>query len=74
VPVPPAPLLGTVDEDGLVRAIWADPFDEVPRLAYADWLDEQGKPLHAALLRAAPGEREEVAGRLVAQVSKDAPC
>jgi uncharacterized protein (TIGR02996 family) len=74
VAVPPAPLLGHADEDALVRAIWADPFDEVPRLAYADWLDEQGKPLQAAVLRAASGEREGPAGRLAALMHKDAPC
>jgi uncharacterized protein (TIGR02996 family) len=71
---PPVPQLGQAEEDGLVRAIWADPFDEVPRLVYADWLDEQGKPLQAAILRAAPAEREEPANRLAALMHEDAPC
>jgi uncharacterized protein (TIGR02996 family) len=39
------------DENGLVRAILIDPWDRLARSAYADWLEEQGKPLHAELQR-----------------------
>lgn len=42
----------SADEDGLVRALFADPWDELARNAYADWLDDHDAPLHAALMRA----------------------
>ncbi len=73
VEAPSAPMIGVADEDGLVRAIWADPFDEVPRLVYADWLEEQGRPLHAAILRSPPGERKALASRLDAELRADTP-
>jgi uncharacterized protein (TIGR02996 family) len=41
----------SADEDGLVRAVLANPHDRLARSAYADWLEEQGKPLHAELYR-----------------------
>ena len=43
------------DEDGLLEAIIAAPHDPVPRLVYADWLEEQGEAERAALLRTTPG-------------------
>jgi uncharacterized protein (TIGR02996 family) len=62
LPVPPAindppampPLRmvgGTADEDGLLRAVVEDPDDDVPRLVYADWLEENGQAQRAELLR-----------------------
>ncbi len=45
----------SADEDGLVRAILADPWDELARAAYADWLEEQGAPEHAKLMRSPRG-------------------
>jgi uncharacterized protein (TIGR02996 family) len=72
-PAPSAPVVGAADEDGLVRALWADPFDELPRLAYADWLEEQAAPLHATILRAPPAERARLAGPLFAAMNGDAP-
>jgi uncharacterized protein (TIGR02996 family) len=45
------PAVGQADEDGLVREILADPRDELARSVYADWLEENGSPLHAKLLR-----------------------
>jgi carbon storage regulator CsrA len=39
---PPAPR--SPEEAGLLEAIRAAPADEVPRLIYADWLEEQGDP------------------------------
>ncbi|MFQ3592116.1 MAG: TIGR02996 domain-containing protein, partial [Gemmataceae bacterium] len=39
------------DEDGLLEAIIAAPEDPVPRLIYADWLEEHDEPDRAALLR-----------------------
>ncbi|MBY0231819.1 MAG: TIGR02996 domain-containing protein, partial [Gemmataceae bacterium] len=50
-PAPSAPVVGDADEDGLVRAILVEPWDDLHRSAYADWLDEQGLPLQAELLR-----------------------
>jgi len=45
------PTAAQADEDGLLQAILAAPEDPVPRLIYADWLEEQGEPDRAALLR-----------------------
>jgi uncharacterized protein (TIGR02996 family) len=36
------------DEDAFLKKILEDPADDTPRLAYADWLDEQGDPLSDA--------------------------
>lgn len=36
---------------GLVRAILENPFDDVPRLILADWLDENGDPDRAEFIR-----------------------
>ena len=36
------------DEPALLRAIFATPEEDTPRLAYADWLDEQGGEANAA--------------------------
>lgn len=38
-------------EAGLRAAIEASPGDPVPRLVYADWLDEQGRPVPAEAIR-----------------------
>src|SRR5262245_24019130 len=37
--------------DDFLRSILADPADELPRLAYADWLEERGDP-QAEVIRA----------------------
>ncbi len=68
-PAAPAAVIGAAEEDGLVRAILADPHDGLPRMAYADWLEEQGKPLHAELMRLprAKGPRHEA---LLAEIAK----
>jgi uncharacterized protein (TIGR02996 family) len=51
-PPPPLPQTdGPVDEDGLWQAIVDDPDDDLPRLIYADWLDENGRPERAELIR-----------------------
>jgi uncharacterized protein (TIGR02996 family) len=39
------------DEDALLRAIDEGPHDDLPRLAYADWLDENGQPDRAEFIR-----------------------
>src|SRR5262249_46661842 len=38
-------------EDGLWQAIVDDPDDDLPRLVYADWLEENGQPERAELIR-----------------------
>ncbi len=63
--------VGPRDEDGLVRAILADPWDDLARSAYADWLEEQGKPLHAELLRL-PRTEEARRRHIVTQLSQAA--
>ncbi len=40
------------DKSGFWKAICADPDDDVPRLVFADYLDEQGHPERAELIRA----------------------
>src|SRR5215210_4229484 len=39
------------DEDALLRAIAATPEDDLPRLVYADWLDEHDQPERAEFVR-----------------------
>ncbi|MBN9120603.1 MAG: TIGR02996 domain-containing protein [Planctomycetes bacterium] len=39
------------DEDALLSAIEAHPEEDTPRLMYADWLDEHGRPLRAEFIR-----------------------
>jgi uncharacterized protein (TIGR02996 family) len=39
------------DEDALLAAIIADPDDDLPRLVYADWLDEHDQPDRAEFIR-----------------------
>jgi uncharacterized protein (TIGR02996 family) len=39
------------DEEALLAAIIANPDDDLPRLVYADWLDENGQPDRAEFIR-----------------------
>jgi uncharacterized protein (TIGR02996 family) len=39
------------DDDAFLRAIIDNPDDDLPRLVYADWLDEHGDPQRAELIR-----------------------
>src|SRR5579871_2624721 len=39
------------DHDAFLRAILAAPADDAPRLIYADWLEEAGRPARAAFIR-----------------------
>jgi len=39
------------DRDALMRTICDHPDDDVPRLVFADWLEENGDADHAALIR-----------------------
>lgn len=39
------------EAEALLAAIEAHPDDDTPRLAYADWLDEQDEPIQAELIR-----------------------
>jgi uncharacterized protein (TIGR02996 family) len=64
-----AEVIGSAEEDGLVRAILADPRDALARNAYADWLEEQGKPLHAELMRLPPSKGER-AKAILAEIAK----
>jgi uncharacterized protein (TIGR02996 family) len=57
------------DEEALLQAVWAEPDDDAPRLVYADWLEENGQPERAQLIRvqcelARPGVAES-RGRLL---------
>lgn len=40
------------DREALTRAVAADPDDDLPRLVFADWLDEHGEAGYAAFVRA----------------------
>lgn len=44
-----------LEEQAFLDAIAANPFDDTPRLVYADWLDEHGEPAKAAYLRLVVG-------------------
>jgi uncharacterized protein (TIGR02996 family) len=56
------------DEDGFLEAIKANPEDDLPRLVYADWLDERDDVrgdfvrLHLALKATAPDHIDRVSG------------
>src|SRR4051794_18637183 len=39
------------DGEALLRAVLVNPADDAPRLVYADWLEENGTPGHAAFIR-----------------------
>src|SRR5262245_35805795 len=39
------------DHDALLRAICENPREDTPRLAFADWLEENGQPERAAFIR-----------------------
>lgn len=41
----------TSDGDALFRAICEQPWEDTPRLIYADWLEEHGDPLRAEFIR-----------------------
>ncbi|WP_088257246.1 TIGR02996 domain-containing protein [Fimbriiglobus ruber] len=36
------------NEESLLAAIWEHPHDDLPRLVYADWLEEAGEPVRVA--------------------------
>ena len=40
------------EQDALLEAVFAAPADDLPRLVYADWLDDHGEAAHAAFIRA----------------------
>jgi uncharacterized protein (TIGR02996 family) len=60
---------GTPEEDAFLLAIWNAPGDHLPRLIYADWLDEHGRAEQAEFIRlqcappCAPASAEETALR-----------
>src|SRR5881275_2195430 len=43
--------LPLTEPDPLLAAVLAAPDDDAPRLVYADWLDEHGRPEWAAFIR-----------------------
>jgi uncharacterized protein (TIGR02996 family) len=43
--------MATTQESALLRAVYADPHDDAPRLVYADWLDETGQRERAEFIR-----------------------
>jgi uncharacterized protein (TIGR02996 family) len=47
----PLSTAGSADEAGLLRAIADDPDDDLPRLAHADWFEENGDPDRARMIR-----------------------
>ena len=43
--------LSMTTSDALLAAVLANPADDLPRLVYADWLEENGEPERAELIR-----------------------
>ncbi len=41
----------TAEERALLRAVCEAPDDDLPRLVYADWLEEHGRPVRAEFIR-----------------------
>ena len=39
------------DETQILRTIRGTPYDDIPRLVYADWLEENGRPERAEFIR-----------------------
>jgi uncharacterized protein (TIGR02996 family) len=50
-PAPPPAVVRDMDEEPFLRAVAANPADPLPRLVYADWLDEHADPVRAEVLR-----------------------
>src|SRR5579885_1332261 len=46
-----APVTMSPDEQALLAAVAANPADDLPRLVYADWLEEHGRPTRAEFIR-----------------------
>jgi uncharacterized protein (TIGR02996 family) len=44
-------LTSSPDEVALLRAVLSSPDDDAPRLVYADWCDEYGRPERALMIR-----------------------
>src|SRR5688500_15526834 len=42
---------GMTEGDSVYRAVLDNPEDDAPRLVYADWLDEHGRPERAEFIR-----------------------
>lgn len=57
------------DEAGLLAAIYAAPFDDGPRLVYADWLLERGKPLGKFIQAQLQGDDAAAQAQLSAAVA-----
>jgi uncharacterized protein (TIGR02996 family) len=53
----------TEQRHGLIRAIYEEPWDDAPRLIYADWLEEHGQPERAEFIRRTIAYERAVAGR-----------
>src|SRR3954470_24305745 len=62
------------DREGLLAAIHAAPGDDVPRLVYADWLDEHGDATDQARARfirlQIESERLDGAGRMAKEANR----
>ncbi len=62
------------DEDGLFRAVLADPWDALARGVYADWMEERGSAQAAASTRWAAPDRTAAASLLADAMRAGAPC
>ena len=76
-PAQPLVRVGDADEDGLLEAIVGSPEDGLPRLVYADWLEEQGESGRAELIRFGPApatpEKQAEYNDLVKRVAPQIP-
>jgi uncharacterized protein (TIGR02996 family) len=75
--LPPPPPLPSghapADEEGIVQAIIEAPDDNIPRLIYADWLEEHGHPERAELVRLQCSPEPDCRQRLPGLLEEHAP-
>lgn len=58
------------DQQAFIRAICENPFDDAPRLVFADWLDENGWPARAKMVREQIAGGTELSGLEVGSVGR----
>jgi uncharacterized protein (TIGR02996 family) len=66
-------MIATLDSVGLLKAIIDDPQDDLPRLAFADWCEENGDDTRAEFIRVQV-ELARLQARYQSDENPDGPC